>query len=159
MSADDEKNAPDERRPKVRTDDRGHTVWDATIQTAKLELVSTQRLKQLIDDGSPTRDQIRELASTGSEGYLAEHGESGTLSIIGDDDLQALLDTQDEDLPPLRLPDPVEEPASGDDEELSLVSTQRLRKLFDLEGETPKKAASPKPVKDEGGGFDPYNTG
>lgn len=158
MSADDKK-APDERRPKVRTDDRGRTVWDGTIQTAKLELVSTERLKTLIDDDNPARDRIRELASTGPDGYLAEDGDSGRLSIIGDDELQALLDTQEKDLPPLRLPDPVEEPASGDDEELSLVSTQRLRQLFDLEDGGPETPASPKPVKDEGGGFDPYNTG
>lgn len=160
MSADDDKNAPGARPSRVRTDERGHTVWDETIKTAKLELVSTDRLKQLIDEGNPeARDRIRELASAGSDGYLAEDGESGTLSIIGDDDLQALLDSRDDNRPSLSLPDPVEEPASGDDEELSLVSTRRLRKLFDVENDAPQEPAKPGPATDEGGGFDPYNTG
>ncbi len=39
------------RSPKVTTDDRGRTVWVDPIETAKLELVSTQMLTQIIESG------------------------------------------------------------------------------------------------------------
>lgn len=153
---DDKRHDPSRRR--VHTDERGHTVFDGTINTGKFELVSTQRLKALLDDEkSGHREAAARLADSDQDGYLAQDS-SGHLQIIDDDDLQSLLDASQQAPGKTRPAPPAPEPeVAQDDEELSLVSTQRLRKLLDIP-EGPGEKASEQPVKDEIGGFDPYNS-
>ncbi len=163
MNAPHDEGPPPGKRPKVHTDETGHTVWDDTIKTARFELVSTQQLRQLLDAAEDApRDEIRKLAAGDEEGYLARDAGTGMFRVIDDDDLQALLDTQDEDLPAIARPAPAQPApapkAGGNEDELSLVSTQRLRKLLDTPGGTAKPAAK-KPRRDEGGGFNPYDSG
>ncbi|MGH8224490.1 MAG: hypothetical protein ACREQZ_16100 [Woeseiaceae bacterium] len=151
------------RPGKVRTDERGRTVWDDTVETAELELVSTQALKVILDSNDPkSRKALERAVSTSREdGVLARDPNSGSFEIIEDDELQAVLDG-DPDLPRVKRPAdvtlvPLSEDAESAAGELSLVSTQALRKVL---GEAPKKTKSAKaPKRDSGDGFDPYNTG
>lgn len=154
------KDPPAGSKSRISTDETGHSVWDDTIKTANFELVSTQRLQQLLAaDEAHSREAIEKLAAGESEGYLAEDSTTGMLRIIDDDALQSLLDSPEEKLPLVRRDEETVVPAStADDEDLSLVSTQALRKLFDIEDDRPKPA-SPKPARDTGGGFDPYDSG
>lgn len=152
---------PDIPRKKVTVDDRGRSVWTGTVETANLELVSTQVLKKMLADSEQHRDAVAELATSNPRGYLAKDNATGMFRIIDDDDLQSLLDSNagPEALP--RAADVVPEPAVPavqEDEELSLVSTQVLRKILNIPDNENKKAGSA-PVKDKAGGFDPYNTG
>jgi len=66
---------------------------------------------------------------------LARHTETGYFAIIDDDELQAILDSND-DLPKLTRPsDPTLEPLHDyvATEKLSLVSTQALRQVFGVD--------------------------
>lgn len=153
----------DERR--VQTDDRGRSVWVGTIETAELEIVSTQMLKTLLDSADAgNRKQVEQLASRDDEGFLARNAATGHFQIIDDTDLQAILNQQKDSAPAPR-PAGTEEstllPAT-DDNELSLVSTQALRKILgESTGEQRKADATPdgRSSRDDAGGFDPYNTG
>lgn len=157
------------RRPaRVTTDDRGRSVWDDTIETAQLELVSTTRLQTILKSGdADSRGAIRKVLDKKQEGVLARDTATGLYEVISDEDLQAILESDDA-APPVTRPraDVTLEPAGPakgpDIEELSLVSTQMLRKII-LTDDEPReeKPAARKPVakKDGGGGFDPYNSG
>ncbi|MEX0707424.1 MAG: hypothetical protein WD078_05625 [Woeseia sp.] len=153
----------DERR--VQTDDRGRSVWVGTIETAELEIVSTQMLKTLLDSADAgNRKQVEQLASRDDEGFLARNAATGHFQIIDDTDLQAILNQQKESAPAPR-PDSTDEStlvSDSDENDLSLVSTQALRKILgESTGEKRKARATPdeKFSRDDAGGFDPYNTG
>lgn len=145
------------RRPsRVRTDERGRTVWDDTVEMAELELVSTQQLQNLLAsaDGD-TRSAIERAVERDGEGVLARDTTTGLFEIISDEDLQVFLRSQAEpsqesgaDEPP--GPASREQP---DSEQLSLASTQMVRKILIDEG-----AAEDKPGVDRTEGFDPYNS-
>jgi hypothetical protein len=138
------------RRSKVTTDERGRTVWDETIKTAKLELVSTQMLKHLLEtNDSGTQDQLREVAK-GADGVLARDVNKGGFEVISDEELQHILNGTD--------PGSTKNPAAAttgesaakanlDEPELDLVSTQLLRTILDPEDEEPAAES----------GFNPYD--
>jgi hypothetical protein len=141
-------------KPKVRTDDRGRTVWDDTIKTANLELVSTQMLKQLIDDADHATSSHLQEVSKGKDGVLAHDPEQGRFEIIGDEELEHILKGTDAGYSAKKAA-LIEEPlveTVAEDEELELVSTQMLRQIL-----------SPDDFNelDEDGsaqsGFDPYD--
>lgn len=153
------------RRPaKVTTDERGRTVWTGEVETAELELVSTAELKEILaasDDES--RTAIERVAHGDTDGVLARDPTTGLFAVVSDAELKAALEEKGG-----AATGPLEtlQPASGADEDLSLVSTQVLRKM--LKTSEPKAAAAarpaksapaPQPKRDEGGGFDPYNSG
>ena len=147
------------RRPaKVTTDDRGRTVWAGTVETAQLELVSTAELEQILaSEDKDTRSAIHRLIEREEEGVLARDPATGLFEIVSDTDLKEAIReqggaTRGEGAP---ASDP------GDEPELSLVSTQVLRKV--LTG-NPDRGRGARPVlkpakKDEGGGFNPYDSG
>lgn len=154
MNDDLKKTARIVRKPKVKTDDRGRTVWDDTIKTANLELVSTQMLQQLIDaDDEATTSHLKEV-SKGQDGVLAHDAEENRFEIISDEELQHILDGTDAQYNAGKAA-VVEEATvetSAEEEELELVSTQMLRQILSPddfselgEDETPSS------------GFDPYN--
>lgn len=159
MSSDsDESNPP---RRKVRSDERGRSVWVDTIETASFELVSTQTLKTLLDQQhAREREEIERVAAGGDEGYLARDSATGHFQIIDDTALQAILDQRSGATPAARAADVTAEPPSETEDlnELQLVSTQALRQIL---GEPePKKPRRQEPsARDKGGGFDPYNAG
>ena len=127
------------RSPKVKTDDHGRTVWADSVDTANLELMSTQQLKKVIAEANAgTADQLRKLTD-GEDGLLARNVDSGDFEIVGDEELQELMDDTDAD------PDP-------SDEELQLVSTQMLRVVLSPEDE--ESAAAEEPTES---GFNPYD--
>ncbi len=162
------------RRPaKVTTDDRGRTVWAETIETAQLELVSTAQLKTILQsDDIDSRSSIERLVQGQDDGVLARDPATGLFEVISDEDLQAIL-ASDDKLPPTRRPADVTLESVGDDagDALSLVSTQMLRKIIRTDdtasaGNLQRKSLSGKPAagkipdrKDKSGGFDPYNSG
>ena len=140
------------RRPKVTTDDRGRTVWDGTVETANLELVSTQMLKQFIEaDAEGTKDDLLDLAA-GSDGLLAHDADKGRFEIISDEELQRILDGTDMQPAEKNVAGLIEEPVTEavvEEEELELVSTQILRRILIPEDDEPNTES----------GFDPYDSG
>jgi hypothetical protein len=149
------------RPPRIRSDEKGRTVWVDPVETSdELELVSTQKLQQILESNDKRARKAIEAAANGKDdGVLAHDPALGTFEIIADADLQQLLDNT-ENLPPVKKPaDIALTPAGRDAEgELSLVSTQALRKLL-LPESPPAGARSQKKKRDTGGGFDPYDSG
>ncbi len=151
------------RRPaKIRTDERGRSVWAGEIETAELELVSTQQLEGLLaGSDEESRTAIEAALAGDAEGVLARDPATGLFQIVTDEEVAAALGARAGK--PRARP---ERPGSAA-EELSLVSTQVLRRRLDtgrLQPERPPRAARPTPVatkpkRDAGGGFDPYNSG
>lgn len=144
------------RSPKVKTDDRGRTVWADTIETTNLELVSTQMLQQLIDDGGDaTTNHLREVAE-GKDGLLAHDAHKGRFEIISDEELQHILDGTDAEYKAKKKAAYIEESlaeAAEEEEELELVSTQMLRQILSPEDFSEDDGDAP------GSGFDPYDHG
>jgi len=127
------------RSAKVKTDDHGRTVWSDSVDTANLELMSTQELQKIIAaENADTAGQLRKLTD-GEDGLLARNIDNGNFEIVGDAEIQGMLD------------DPSAVPESGEDA-LSLVSTQMLRIVLDPEDEEP--AADDEPAES---GFNPYD--
>lgn len=145
------------RKPKVVTDDRGRTVWSDPVETANLELVSTEMLEQLIASGNEAAtNQIRAAAGK-KDGLLAHNTHSDRFEIISDDELQQILDSGHELHEARNFVDAIDEPkadTAGPEGELELVSTQMLRQILDPAGTPPGGEDEP-----PDSGFDPYNKG
>jgi hypothetical protein len=132
--SDDMPNKVLVRRPtKIRTDSRGRSVWADPIEGAKLELVSTQVLKQILSSSDDqNREAIKDAANTAADGVLARDPATGFFEIVDDTELQAILDVNS-DLPKLSRPTDVTlEPLHdyADNENLSLVTTMALRNVL-----------------------------
>ncbi len=144
------------RPPKVHTDERGRTVWSDTVETATLELVSTQMLKKIIDsDDADRQGRLREAAK-GKEGLLAHNSENDRFEIITDDELKQILDDSSEVSEASKMFDKVEESPTvliQENEELELVSTQFLRKILN-----PDDDGADDTDGSAGGGFNPYDS-
>ena len=122
------------RRPAIiKADSRGRSVWADPVESAKLELVSTQTLKQILASSNEhNRNAIADAANTATDGVLARDPATGFFEIIDDTDLQDVLDANS-DLPQLSRPvDVTLEPLHdyADNENLSLVTTMALRKVL-----------------------------
>ncbi len=122
------------RRPtKIKTDSRGRSEWADPSESARLELVSTQTLKQILSSSDErNRKAVEAAANTTTDGVLARDPVTGFFEIIDDAELQAILDANSE-LPKLSRPiDVTLEPLHDyvDKENLSLVSTMALRKVL-----------------------------
>ena len=145
------------RSPRVTTDDRGRTIWVDPVETAKLELVSTQMLMQIIEAGDvDTNDQLREVAER-KDGLLARDINSGGFEVISDEELQHILDGTDMEPEAENTADPVTEAAADavtDEDEMELVSTQMLRII--LSPEDKEKTIA---TVSADSGFDPYDNG
>lgn len=146
------------RRPS-RATAIGQTVVEE-IQvgdSAELELISTQMLKQILSSSDKKNAKaIEDAADTDVEGVLARDTATGYFEIIDDDELQAILDVND-DLPTLSRPsDPTLEPLHDyvESENLSLVSTQALRHVF---GDEEKAEELEQEVEANIRGFNPYD--
>jgi len=126
------------------------------VESAKLELVSTQTLKQILSSSDQqNRKAIEEAANTATDGVLARDPATGYFEIIDDTDLQAILDTNS-DLPKLTRPaDVTLEPLHdyADDESMSLVTTMALRKVL-AKGDDDSLAET----EVDSSGMDPYNS-
>lgn len=144
------------RSSKVKTDQRGRTVWSDTVETAKLELISTQMLKQIIaSDDTDANSRLREVAE-GDSGLLARDTEKDRFEIINDEELQRILDGTDTESAEKPAADFVDEPPvedAADEAELELVNTQMLRVMLGTEDDDPVATEEP----DESG-FDPYDS-
>ena len=134
-----DKNAPKHlvrRQRRIRTDDRGRSVWADPVETGELELVSTTTLQKILESiDEKSRKCIEKVARDGDDGVLARDAATGQFEIIDDDELQTILDS-DQKLPPISKPTdvtlvPLTDKDVKDAEKLSLVTTQALRKLLD----------------------------
>lgn len=124
---------------EVGGDARGGNVWEKPIQDVELELVSTAKLKLILDSGDKEqKDRIRELAD-GEDGVLARSIETNQFEILRDDAFT---------IEPVDAPD-------GDQED-SLVTTQSLRKILKIESEP--EVTEPD-VDDGDRGYNPYDSG
>lgn len=145
------------RSTKVATDDRGRNVWADPVESANLELMSTQMLQQIIEKGDDdTKDDLREVAE-GKDGLLARDTENGKFEIISDEELQRVLDGTDMDSEAENAAGLVKEQAAEaatDEEELELVTTQMLRVVLGTEDEEQTGAEEP-----ADSGFNPYDHG
>ena len=128
------------------------------MESAQLELVSTQTLKQILSSNDvENRKAVKEAARSTGEGVLARDPATGYFEIIEEDELQAILDSE-QDLPKLSRPSDVTvEPLHdyADWDHLSLVSTQALRRV--LVDDDEKEDAEP--VEVDVGAFNPYDSG
>lgn len=147
------------RRPsRIKTDGQGRSVWADPVESAELELVSTQMFKAMLT----SRDQsemnaIERVANSSEDGVLARNPESSSFEIISDDELHEILAAND-NLPPVKKPaDAILEPLKDypDDDQLSLVSTQALRRV--LNRDQSDAASEPELLDEDGGGFNPYD--
>ncbi len=156
MSDDLKKTMRLVRRNKCITDERGRTVWNVPIENTELELVSTQRLKQMIEtEGRDAKQRIARAARE-KDGILAHSASDDRFQIIDDDDLMAALDSAaeigDRDVSLASADEPQFDDKDEDAEELSLVSTQMLRQMLgDDEDEDDDGETTPE------GGFNPYD--
>jgi len=159
MSADTSGKVLVKRPSRIRTDGSGRSVWADPVESAELELVSTQMLKQILTSRDDTeRKAIESAANTSANGVLARHPASGRFEVIDDEELQAILDNN-KGLPEISRPaDAMLKPLNDyvEDDKLSLVSTQALRKV--LKHADDDKDDSDIAV-DADGGFNPYDHG
>jgi hypothetical protein len=144
------------KRPsKVKTDEHGRSVWANPVESAELELVSTQTLKQILSsDNLKSRKSIEYLATTISDGVLARDPATGMFKIIDDEELQQII-ASEKGLPKLTRPSDVTlEPLHdyADADHLSLVSTQALRRVF-----RPDKISAVDESVEKDRGFNPYD--
>jgi len=142
--------------PKVHTDERGRTVWSETVETATLELVSTQMLKKIIDsDDADRQGRLREAANS-KEGVLAHNTENDRFEIITDDELKQILEESSEVSEASNMFDKLEESRTvlvQENEELELVSTQFLRKILNQDDDGTDDTDG-----SDRGGFNPYDS-
>ena len=121
------------RPSKVRTDERGRTVWSDPVEDVELELVTTQMLKNVLESNENVSvQQIRESAADNKEGLLAHDPKSGRFKIVSDDELEAALraasEPSDSALPADVQFDPVEELRLSLQVTESLEITERRRR-------------------------------
>lgn len=148
------------RIAKVKTDDRGRSVWAEPVDETELELVSTMMLKQMLQGDDRDQKQRLAKAAAGKPGVLAHNVGNDDFEIIDDDDLKAALASADNETSLAAPADDVIhesllERADTDNEALSLVSTQALRQILNQSDDT---AGDDALEFDSGGGFDPYNS-
>jgi len=145
------------KRPaRIKTDSRGRSVWADPIESARLELVSTQTLKQILSSSAnDDRKAIEDAANTATDGVLARDTATGFFEIIDDAELQAILNSN-ADMPKLSRPvDVTLEPLHDyvDEDRLSLVSTMALRKVLAKEDDDESSN-----TEIDLPGTDPYNS-
>ena len=146
------------RRGKLGTDERGRNVWTGDVEPCELELVSTAQLQRIISSSDERRKDRLRKAADGKDGVLAHDIANDRFEIIDDEDLKAALESVDNAQAERRPAEVVYEPVTptADIDELSLVSTMALRRML---GHQEEQSVEETPVADEGGGFDPYNSG
>ncbi|MEO1203838.1 MAG: hypothetical protein AAFX10_14100 [Pseudomonadota bacterium] len=130
--------------------------------TEEFELVSTQMLEQILFDMNDVpreADQIREIAESDEEGWLARDATGSSFEIVKDDELEAALRSANDDSNSPQLPDTnfeqvesLKETANG----LCLVSTQHLRRVLD--GGTGEDSDVADKMDEDVNAFDPYNS-
>lgn len=123
---------------------------------SELELVSTQMLKQILSSKDlENRQGVAAAAKRDGEGVLARDPQTGYFEIIGEEELQAIVDSGQE-LPKLSRPSDVTAAPLhdyADSDHLSLVSIQALRRALD--DDTGKQAAEFVDADEE---FNPYRS-
>lgn len=160
----------DSRTGKIRTDERGRSIWVDPVESGEFDLISTGELRLILDsEDDHSLRSIEEVARGGEEGVLARDVSTGLFRVIDENELQGLLANDRGRPKPLPPADAVAPPpAGGSTDEFSLVSTQTLRRMIDGnlrpaadadEAAMDLPDTDPDADTDTGGGFDPYNSG
>ena len=132
------------RSPKVKTDDRGRTVWVGEIEDADFELVSTRHLKTLLEAGDEsTVEEILRIAETGPQGVLVQDCNDGHFDVLDRTSFEELMKDPD---PPITVSD-------ENDDDLALMETRVLKKVLIEEGKIDA------PVEEAIEGHNPYDSG
>ena len=141
------------RSPKIKIDERGRTVWVGEIETADFELVSTSRIRAVLESGDENKiNEISLIARTGPQGVLIQDCNDGHFSVLEPASLDKLL--QDPDAPVVREADEQAAAVSATESnnDLELMDTLMLRKILVSEGNIDEFELE----ANEGG--DPYDT-
>ncbi|MFQ6005930.1 MAG: hypothetical protein ACE5OQ_10540 [Woeseia sp.] len=158
MSDENTKTVRIQRPARIRTDEKGRSVWAGPVETVELELMSTVALRNVLkSQDESAKKAIERAAESGDEGVLARDIATGLFEIVSDADLQSVLEN-DPNLPKQeKSTDVIYEPACESEksiEDLTLVSTQALRRHLGKEEEEEPVITDAKET-----GFEPYNSG
>jgi hypothetical protein len=144
----------------VRREDPGRSDGSDPEESAELELVSTQMLKAILSSRNDRdRKAIEATARSESEGVLARNPASGRFELIGEEELEKILESH-RALPKIRKPaDATLEPLRDyvAEDELSLVSSRALRRVL---GDEPNENAPERSEETPAGAtgeFNPYD--
>ncbi len=123
------------RSSRLATDDRNSGVLVDTAETGTMELMSTHMLQMVIDSNdTEANDNLRKIAE-GESGLVARDVDKDRFAIIGDEELQNILDSGDTGpgakVRATFVDEELVETVDGDDE-LDLVSTRMLRIALNL---------------------------
>ena len=123
------------RSSRLATDDRNRGVLVDTAETGTMELMSTHMLQMVIDSNdTEANDNLREIAE-GESGLVARDIDKDRFAIIGDEELQNILDGSDTgpaaNVRASFVDEVLVETVDGDDEP-DLVSTRMLRIALNL---------------------------
>jgi len=123
------------RSSRLATDDRNRGVLVDTAETGTMELMSTHMLQKVIDsNNTEANDNLREIAE-GESGLVARDVDQDRFAIIGDEELQNILDGGDTgpgaNVRASFVDEVLVETVDGDDEP-DLVSTRMLRIALNL---------------------------
>jgi hypothetical protein len=126
-------------------------------ESAELELVSTQILKQILSSNdAENRKAVEAAAKTTAEGVLARDTATGLFEIIDEEELRTIFDSG-QALPKLSRPSDVTAAPLhdyADYEHLSMVSADALRRVLDDDNEEEESAAAEADTSE----FNPYCT-
>jgi hypothetical protein len=145
------------RRPaKVKTDDRGQTVWADAIEETEFDLMSSQELKLALQAANDVdHESMRAVAESGKDGVVARDRATGLYDVVSEAELREFLDADMELSASIRRHEMM--PESADDScanELSLVSTQALQRMLNQDDSEDSLE-----VLDDNPGCDPYDKG
>ncbi|MEM7281714.1 MAG: hypothetical protein AAF438_08810 [Pseudomonadota bacterium] len=141
------------RNPKIKTDERGRSVWVGDIESVELELLSTKRLRKLLDADDTARKEAHRVVRQKDQGVLARDNATGVFQVLDPKSLEKEVLEQTGYLKKLNPDDKKTDVKKQP--ELSLADTQVLKKMLKDKGVQSK-------VTDEdvsGKGYDPYNSG
>lgn len=144
---------------KVGLDERGHSVWVGDVKTGHFELMNTQTVEALIQQGDPNlREEMDRLAGDGAEGVVAREKDTGHFRILETESLEAMMNR------PVAGRESVAvggrnidelEPEPDEADELQLVSTQMLRQIL---GKDVTEAGDDDEEAPEAAFFNPYDS-
>ncbi len=145
------------KRPsRSAVDDDGQTVWEGPEVDTDFELLSTQRLMQILAEGDEQRRRLEAVADNDEDGVVAQRAGSDAFEIIARDDLTAAIqstEVADEDA--IVAGEPLAEEVDPDAPATSLVSTMALRRILNEDGEAELAPADEDAQIMRDAGFDP----
>lgn len=134
MNDDRNKSVRLQRPSRAGVDEHGKTVWDGPEVETEYELLSTQRLLQILSEDDAQRQHLEAIAD--EEGVVVRRADTDSFEVIDEDDLKAALASAAEDDASDVVPgEPVAETVDPEESAVSLVSTMALRRILNEDGD------------------------